>query len=176
MYGYRWNRVIFLFVFFDIWIYICIFFSLYKYLSLRIRRCKFYWISAVRLNSFPRDSITSRSLRDTGAHLFALRFYQRYKPISGQPVWISPTLPRYPSIRAYSTINRFSKIRKYDFWVLSRETTFPFDGTSSTRVSFPANCRRQVKPNSLDALFDEHGRLHGRRTGAQKGKAHYENR
>lgn len=119
--------------------------------------------AVIRLNSFPCDFITliiTRYWRTSicSQILSVAQKTPRSTPVNS-PMNSPPVLVTLPS--AHPTINRFSKIRKYDFWVLSRETTFPFDGTSSTRVSFPANCRRQVKPNSLDALFDEHGCMEG---------------
>jgi len=92
---------------------------------------KIYFLSdllTIQTNSLPRDSITLiiilvyiYLLSDfiDGANRFpagSVNFHPR----------ILVTLPIIPS-----TINRFSKNRKYDFWVLSRETTFLFDDTSA---------------------------------------------
>lgn len=99
-------------------------------------------LSTVQTNSLPRDSITLIIIL---VHIYLVSDFidaqTDFRPASMN--FHPPVLVILPA--TLSTINRFSKNRKYDFWVLSRETTFPFDGTSSARVSFSANCRRQVK-------------------------------
>jgi len=124
----------------------CIFYWIYRPFDLIHFHVTFYYIDhyAILVHIYLLSDFIS------GTNWFPVKPHESPSPLSSLPFHF-----------AYPTINRFSKIRKYDFWVLSRETTFPFDGTSSMRVSFPANCRRQVKPNSLDALFDEHGCMEG---------------
>lgn len=98
----------------------------------------------IQINSFLCDSITLIII-----NIYLLFSIDKHKSISDQ----SHEFP-FPRVlvilpTALSTINRFSKNRKYDFWVLSCETTFPFGGMSSVRVSFSANCRWQVKSECI---------------------------
>lgn len=126
-------------------------------------------LSAVRPNSFPRDSITFIIMRHQYTSICSQILSTAPTDFRSTP-WIS-TSPRYHPTHIGS-LNRFSKNRKCDFWVLSRETMLPFDGTSSARVSFPVNWRRQAK----SGCTFQRTLLHGKHTGAQKGKANYENR
>lgn len=90
-------------------------------------------LSTIQTNSLPCDSITLIIIL---VHIYLLSDF-----IDGTNRFPAGSMNFHPRIlvalpTALSTINRFSKNRKYDFWVLSRETTFLFDGTSSARFVF----------------------------------------
>lgn len=121
---------------FDIWMYIRI-----TYITANGKIYLLSDLSTVQTNSLPRDSITLIIIL---VHIYLLSdFIDGANRFPAAP-WISiPVLVILPA--GLSTINRFSKNRKYNFWVLSHETTFPFDSMLSAWDSFSANCRWQVK-------------------------------
>lgn len=146
-------------------------FTVFIYISAITANARMYLLSdlsdlsAVRSNSFPRDSITLIIMRHQYTSICSqiLSTAQTdFRPTPWIPIPVLVTI-----LPVLSTIYRFSKNRKYDFWVLSRETTLPFDGMSSARVSFPVNCRRQAK----SGCTFRRTRLQGKAYWCTKGKS-----